>query len=98
MEYLGVLAFIIMLCYMSYPDKVKKLERKVKKLEKERCRAVSYTHLDVYKRQWDHYAIPLPFSKISVAVHDYGEVNKKQIPDLPTRAEASECGILLKDA
>ncbi len=38
MEYLGVLAFIIMLCYMSYPDKVKKIERKVKKLEKERCR------------------------------------------------------------
>ena len=38
MEYLGVLAFIIMLCYMSYPDKVKKLESKVKKLEKERCR------------------------------------------------------------
>ena len=49
-------------------------------------------------RRWDHYAIPLPFSKISVAVHDYGEVNKKQIPDLPTRAETSECGILLKDA
>ena len=38
MEYLGVLAFVIVLCYMSYPDKVKKLERKVKKLEKERCR------------------------------------------------------------
>ena len=36
--------------------------------------------------------------EISVAVHDYGEVNKKQIPDLPTRAEISECGILLKDA
>ena len=35
MEYLGVLAFVIVLCYMSYPDKVKKLERKVKKLEKE---------------------------------------------------------------
>lgn len=38
MEYLGVLAFVIVLCYMSYSDKVKKLERKVKKLEKERCR------------------------------------------------------------
>ena len=38
MEYLSVLAFVIVLCYMSYPDKVKKLERKVKKLEKERCR------------------------------------------------------------
>ena len=48
--------------------------------------------------RWDHYAIPLPFSKVSAAVHDYGEVNKKQIPDLPTRAEVSECGILLKDA
>ena len=48
--------------------------------------------------RWDHYAIPLPFSKVIVAVHDYGEVNKKQIPDLPTRAEVSECGILLKGA
>ena len=48
--------------------------------------------------RWDHYAIPLPFSRVSVAVHDYGEVNKKQIPVLPTKAEAEECGILLKDA
>lgn len=38
MESLGVLAFILALCYISYPDKVKKLERKVKKLEKERNR------------------------------------------------------------
>lgn len=41
MEYLGVLAFVIVLCYMSYPDKVKKLERKVKKLEKKGAEKVS---------------------------------------------------------
>ena len=51
--------------------------------------------------RWDHYAIPLPFSKVSVSVHDYGEVHKKQIPELPITAETTEGtnrGILLKDA
>ncbi len=34
MEWLGVFAFIMIMCYSSYPDKVKKLEAKVNKLEK----------------------------------------------------------------
>lgn len=34
MEYLGVLAFVIVLCYMSYPDKVKKLEKEINFAEK----------------------------------------------------------------
>lgn len=34
MEYFGVFAFIIMLAYSSYPGKVKKLEAKIKKLER----------------------------------------------------------------
>ena len=46
MEYLGVLAFVIVLCYMSYPDKVKKLERKVKKLEKEIVKMIRVEDVD----------------------------------------------------
>lgn len=35
MEYLGVIAFVLVMCYSSYPEKVKKLESKIKKLERE---------------------------------------------------------------
>lgn len=34
MEYFGVFAFILVLCYSSYPQKLKHLEATVKKLEK----------------------------------------------------------------
>ena len=34
MEYFGVFAFILMLAYSSYPGKVKRLEAKLKKMEK----------------------------------------------------------------
>lgn len=34
MEWLGVIAFIMIMCYSSYPDKVKKLEANMKKIEK----------------------------------------------------------------
>ena len=34
MEWLGWVCLIIILCYSSYPDKVKKLEKKVKLLER----------------------------------------------------------------
>ena len=34
MEYFGVFAFILILAYSSYPGKVKRLEAKIKKLEK----------------------------------------------------------------
>ena len=34
MEWMGWFTFIIILCYSSYPGKVKKLESKVKKLER----------------------------------------------------------------
>ena len=36
--------------------------------------------------RWDKYAVPLPFSKVTVTVRDYGEVTKKAIPELPTQA------------
>ena len=33
MEWVGFIALMILICYSSYPDKVKRLEAKVKKLE-----------------------------------------------------------------
>ena len=34
LEWLGWFSFIIILCYSSYPDRVKKLEKKIKMLER----------------------------------------------------------------
>ena len=34
MEWVGFIALMILICYSSYPDKVKRLEVKVKKLER----------------------------------------------------------------
>ena len=34
MEWIGFIALVLILCYSSYPGKVKKLERKVKLLER----------------------------------------------------------------
>lgn len=34
MEYLGIIAFVLIMSYSSYPAKVKKMESKVKKLER----------------------------------------------------------------
>ena len=34
MEWMGWFSFIILLCYSSYPGKVKRLEKKVKKFER----------------------------------------------------------------
>ena len=34
MEWLGLISFVILLCYSSYPGKIKSLEKKVKKLQK----------------------------------------------------------------
>lgn len=60
--------------------------------------------------RWDKYVVPLPFSRITVAVKDYGEVSKKAIPELPVeadsqgqdrlqkRAEVLNCRRLIKDA
>lgn len=39
--------------------------------------------------RWDHYAVPLPFSTVTVAIRDYGEVSKRAIPELPVTAAVS---------
>ena len=45
MEYLGVIAFIIMLGYASYPGKVKHLEAKVKRLERKQKGEIAMSKL-----------------------------------------------------
>lgn len=34
MEYFGLISFVLIICYSSYPEKIKKLESKIKKLER----------------------------------------------------------------
>lgn len=43
--------------------------------------------------RWDSYVIPLPFSKVIVALKDYGEISKREIPELPVRAEPGDAGL-----
>ena len=45
MEYFGVFAFVLVMCYFSLPGKVKKLEAKVKRLEKQRNGAYAMSKL-----------------------------------------------------
>lgn len=48
--------------------------------------AVSYSAcLRIFWR-WDQYAVPLPFTTVTVEVKDYGEVDKRHIPELPASA------------
>lgn len=48
--------------------------------------ALSYSCCLRIRRRWDNYAIPLPFSRIRVRVHNYGQLKKSEIPDLPFSA------------
>ena len=53
--------------------------------------SISYSSCIRLNRRWDKYAIPLPFSKVTVAVRNYGVTDKKHIPELPVNADIS-CG------
>lgn len=49
--------------------------------------------------RWDQYVVPLPFSTVTVAVEDYGEVDKRHIPELPVRAvRRSAAGQLIRES
>ncbi len=58
---------------------------------------ISYSSKLRLNWRWDKYVIPLPFSKVMVAVHNYGEIDKKQIPALPVSANIAECDILVEE-
>lgn len=59
--------------------------------------SVTYSNCIRLRWRWDKYAIPLPFSVVTVAAHNYGEVNKKHIPELPYNANTPEYDILVKE-
>lgn len=59
--------------------------------------SISYSSKIRIRKRWDKYVIPIPFSTVTVAVHNYGEVDKNHIPSLPVCANTSECGILIKE-
>lgn len=54
--------------------------------------SVSYSSCLRVVWRWDQYAVPLPFSRVTVDVRDYGMLNKRSIPELPVEA-ASDAGI-----
>ncbi|MGC4018413.1 MAG: hypothetical protein QM793_03740 [Muricomes sp.] len=59
---------------------------------------ISYSSKLRLRWRWDKYVIPLPFSTVTVAAHNYGELDKKHIPELPVSANImGECDILVKD-
>lgn len=53
--------------------------------------------------RWDRYVVPLPFSRVTVAVKDYGAVSKNSIPKIPVQAELENspemlsCKMFIKD-
>lgn len=49
--------------------------------------SLSYSSCFRLRRRWDKYVIPLPFAKVTVAVKNYGVVQKNAIPPLPVDAE-----------
>ena len=49
--------------------------------------SLSYSSCFRLRRRWDKYVIPLPFTKVTVAVKNYGVVQKNAIPPLPVDAE-----------
>ena len=58
---------------------------------------VSYSSKLRLTRRWDKYVIPLPFSTITVAAHNYGEIDKRHIPELPVSVNTPECDILIEE-
>ena len=49
--------------------------------------SLSYSSCIRLTRRWDKYVIPLPFTRVSVAVKNYGVVLKSAIPELPVDAQ-----------
>ena len=50
MEWFGIVALLLLLCYSAYPGKVKRLETKVKRLEKKQ-RGVKSMDYNLQKNQ-----------------------------------------------
>lgn len=55
---------------------------------------LSYSGKISIKHRWDHYRIPLPFSKIRIQFDNYGAVSCKNKPQMRVCQEARECSII----
>lgn len=55
---------------------------------------LDYAGKIILSRRWDHYRIPLPFSKITVRFDDYGVVSSKAPPRVKSYQKEIDCGIL----
>lgn len=55
---------------------------------------VKYSAKLVAKNRWDHYKIPLPFTKITFHLHNYGVVSCKCPPDIRGYEESLKCSII----
>lgn len=55
---------------------------------------LDYSGKIVLSHRWDHYRIPLPFTKITVRFDDYGVTSVKHPPRVKAYQKEIECGIL----
>lgn len=58
---------------------------------------LSYSRKLALKSRWDHYRIPLPFSKIKVQFDNYGVADSRSIPHVKTCQQSRECGLILPE-
>lgn len=58
---------------------------------------LGYSHKISLKNRWDHYRIPLPFSKITVRMDGYGIVSLKGVPHMRVYQETERCSIMNED-
>lgn len=55
---------------------------------------LQYSHKISLKGRWDHYRIPLPFSKLIIRMDDYRIVSPKQTPQMWVYKETQSCSII----
>lgn len=55
---------------------------------------LDYSGKIILSHRWDHYRIPLPFSKITVRFDNYGVVSSKAPPRVKSYQKEIDCGIL----
>lgn len=58
---------------------------------------LSYSRKLALKSRWDHYRIPLPFSRITVQFDNYGIADSHNIPHVKTCQYSKECGLILQE-
>ena len=58
---------------------------------------ISYSHRLALRNRWDHYRIPLPFSKITAEFRDYGLVSARHPVKIRCLEQAGRCSIMTKE-